>query len=265
MTAAAQGIENAVAMLAKKLAELSLFGCEAEYPVIVRSDITPSPFSTTRLRNTKTPVAETSSGYAVIVRSDKPLSVPLATRLPATQTLVAEAGSRTPAFLRLPPEIRNVIYEMVLISPSLIDLTRRFQQPALLRTSRLLRSETYQMWHKRNEFSVVVNDCDARLLSSFCRHYGQYLPPSTCPVQICGRPHWANLVAWCMMVLSEKTMLGLSSSASCSNKYGIVIEGAVNLAISTRRSQGTRQLLENLLGSYRRIAGLVDPRWLDDL
>ena len=72
------------------------------------------------------------------------------------QPSVAMAESPEPGIFRLPPELRTIIYEHVLVSDRRVHITEDFEQPALLRTSRQLRSETYGIWHGRNKFQIDV-------------------------------------------------------------------------------------------------------------
>ncbi|SMR44089.1 unnamed protein product [Zymoseptoria tritici ST99CH_3D1] len=85
--------------------------------------------------------------------------------------LAVRLRNRTPArkppgyshLLNLRPELRNRIWEEVVVEEEPIDVDESLRQPGLLCVNRQVCSETRQMWCKRNTFDVLVQNCDARV------------------------------------------------------------------------------------------------------
>lgn len=81
---------------------------------------------------------------------------------------------------KLSPELRNPIYEMVLIESASIDICRMQQQPGLTRTCRELRVESVSMYYFRNSFLYTTKSQDGdkgldRLISWF-----MHIGPQNC-------------------------------------------------------------------------------------
>ena len=67
---------------------------------------------------------------------------------------------RESRLLTLPPEIRNMIYEHVLLGTTTIDINRHEelrQRTALLRTCQQIRIEALNMFYARNSFRVTIS------------------------------------------------------------------------------------------------------------
>ena len=69
---------------------------------------------------------------------------------------------------------------------------------------------------------------------------------------------------WCRTLLVQKRCPG-TLRCSAPNQYVAVIVAALEMAGEVRRAGASEQLLMGVLGRYRRTAGQIDGRWLEDL
>lgn len=98
----------------------------------------------------------------------------------AATTTTIPCAPQTSKFFELPPEIRNLIYELALpskernerlfiTSPYVDNHMTLAVQPAVTRVSRQTRSESLAMFYANNEFSAYINRFDFRELLHFVR------------------------------------------------------------------------------------------------
>ncbi|GIZ43925.1 hypothetical protein CKM354_000713400 [Cercospora kikuchii] len=98
----------------------------------------------------------------------------------ATTTTTTPCALQTSKFFELPPEIRNLIYELALpskernerlfiTSPYVDNHMTLAVQPAVTRVSRQTRSECLAMFYANNEFSAYINRFEIRELLHFVR------------------------------------------------------------------------------------------------
>jgi hypothetical protein len=80
-----------------------------------------------------------------------------------TSTPITDADPKTPSLLSIVADIRNNIYELVVVRryPVSIRTTTRYGstrhvEPGLLRTCRQIRSESLRMYYERNRFDFVT-------------------------------------------------------------------------------------------------------------
>jgi hypothetical protein len=121
-------------------------------------------------------------------------------RTPATDT--AEESS---PLLRLPAELRNDIYRLVVVSPNAIRVgVTGFSEPPILSVSKQIRRETSVILYAENNFDVDIYNYDItscqkwneKLRAAHWRHelhtcngfHGSFVHATT--------PNWANLLAW---------------------------------------------------------------------
>lgn len=73
------------------------------------------------------------------------------------------SDSTGPSLLSIAPEMRNKIYEHVLLSKHRIDLSQlpHRKQPALLSVCRQIRTEAIAIYYNENKFSFKVKEYDA--------------------------------------------------------------------------------------------------------
>ncbi|KAK5711052.1 hypothetical protein LTR15_012699 [Elasticomyces elasticus] len=119
----------------------------------------------------------------------------------------ARAKRLGPLLFRLPAELRNEIYEMVLLQRNpvhSIQVNRDLRVPALLQVSRQVREETLKIWFEGNGFYYTVRDCNATVMVAWerhCRPLGLY--EINAELMMVGKPNWANLRKWCKTICLE--------------------------------------------------------------
>ncbi|KAK3630330.1 hypothetical protein LTR56_017506 [Elasticomyces elasticus] len=119
----------------------------------------------------------------------------------------ARARSLGPPLFRLPAELRNEIYEMVLLQRNPVhslQVNRDLRVPALLQVSRQVRHETLKIWFEGNGFYYTVRDCNAGVMVAWerhCRSLGLY--EIKAELMMVGKPNWANLRRWCKAICLE--------------------------------------------------------------
>lgn len=79
--------------------------------------------------------------------------------------MTTNAGTAEPLLLKLPPELRNYIYELALVEPYTMDLEAEdvagriaevVLQPDLTRTCKQIRQEALPIFYGRNTFEIYV-------------------------------------------------------------------------------------------------------------
>ncbi|KAK3617718.1 hypothetical protein LTR56_025095 [Elasticomyces elasticus] len=72
--------------------------------------------------------------------------------------------------LALPPELRNRIWEYVLVSPKKIVINKdTWKQPPLVRTCKQTRTEAGPMYYRQNKFAMIHTDLDFPANVNFCK------------------------------------------------------------------------------------------------
>jgi hypothetical protein len=72
-------------------------------------------------------------------------------------------GATTPRLLSLPPEIRNMIYRLVVVQGVInIPASTTSPEPPLLRANKKIRQEAMQIYCKENVFRWRIRVFDAR-------------------------------------------------------------------------------------------------------
>lgn len=103
-------------------------------------------------------------------------------------------------FFRLPAELRNIIYRLVLVQPNehgfqIAGTETLPDQPALLQTCRQIRNDAREMYFQQNEFIFNIVDFDAGPFIKWCRVSDAHR--TACAwMSINGAPNWSNLKAW---------------------------------------------------------------------
>lgn len=139
--------------------------------------------------------------------------------------------------LDLPAELRNVIYEMVLVSQDMVRLTSEdHTAPGLLRVNEQIRAESRAIYYCQNRFLIKCKDFDSTALLAFRQQSKDILPtmgkleyPKTKPVISVSSlrvPHprnRANLLRWAKAVHAGLLAVKLSPRGDPGRKAGRIV------------------------------------------
>ncbi|KAK5719317.1 hypothetical protein LTR15_007840 [Elasticomyces elasticus] len=160
----------------------------------------------------------------------------------------------------LPAELRNSIYEEVLLQEARIEVTTDSRVPPLLQVSRQIRAETVAMWHKGNKFHFFIEGCDAtlvwsweRLFSKLGLGYAEYL------MTVEETPNWTNLMKWCKTICERKC--GAVPADTKDTRFMSVIAVANGIAFQFSQFGGSWWACEQVLGELRGTAAKHDKAW----
>jgi hypothetical protein len=165
------------------------------------------------------------------------------------------------ALLELPVELRDRIYRYSLLKKEKIDITTQFEQPALLQSCRQIRSETIEMWYKKNDFFMTITDCDASRLVASSRHCVRVIGAVNIKERLHGKTNWCNLMDWCHDVhtdAGDRYFLGPEISDEhkpTDFSSWVVVTSA--LRITRRNYSVSWNQCEETLRVLRRMAGLL--------
>ncbi|KAK5121071.1 hypothetical protein LTR85_005555 [Meristemomyces frigidus] len=178
------------------------------------------------------------------------------------KTLAGEKDNqhRLCPLLRLPPELRNAIYEHSLVQASPIVVTKDLKQPHLLSTCRQVRTEAKKIWYNLNKFNVPAWDCDASLLKHF-HHFivtaGGYQGVEV-SVRVHGNKSWSNLVGWCQAVFDDDALAFTFTKEGHMPANEAVIQAAHKIAMTAR----TWAVCEEGLADLHFLVSKLDADWL---
>ncbi|EME82994.1 uncharacterized protein MYCFIDRAFT_80567 [Pseudocercospora fijiensis CIRAD86] len=167
--------------------------------------------------------------------------------------------------LSLPPELRNQIYELILISPpeSKPTITPTYLPPALISVCHQIRTESLKLWLSSNTFSITILNCEVELAKRFQNTFMSTSGLKEGPkmsFRMKGSPNWGNLMHWCEAVyMGETTWFQCKENAK---GLSVVVTAATRMA-GTPGRKGWERVREDLEG-WRHVAGIVDERWLVD-
>ena len=113
--------------------------------------------------------------------------------------------AQTAPLFKLPAELRNSIYELVLRNRYKIHVEKGLSLPPLLATCSKIRDEASSIWYRDNKFIAGVKNCNATTLNAFSEHactVGQrdYFQIG---IALMGSPNWKNLVQWCEAIWKD--------------------------------------------------------------
>ncbi|KAF7192426.1 hypothetical protein HII31_05940 [Pseudocercospora fuligena] len=199
-----------------------------------------------------------------ITMSDADLSTTQATTMSDTDQ-PARISQDSP-LLSLPPELRNQIYDLILISPlgSKPTITGTFSPPPLLSVCSQIRSEALKLWLSANVFSITILDCDVSLAKKFQNTFTSTSGLKEAPkmsFRMKGSPHWGNLMKWCEAVHKGDTTW-FQCKKEGAKGLSVVVTAATRMA-GTPGRKGWDRVREDLEG-WRHVAGMVDEGWLVD-
>ncbi|KAK5743011.1 hypothetical protein LTR17_003024 [Elasticomyces elasticus] len=117
------------------------------------------------------------------------------------QIEAARVPARDTMLFKLPAELRNEIYEMVLLERGPICIQKWLRVPGLLQVSSEVRQETVKMWYGENEFSHVIRNCSARYMIAWEKNRrSQGMKTKDVALTMRNVPHWGKLMGWCRAI-----------------------------------------------------------------
>ena len=168
--------------------------------------------------------------------------------------------------LDLPAELRNRIYHYALVLASgRMRISPAFRPPPLLLTSKQVREEALGIWYMNNTFLIIIQDCDCAPFRAFDRNlrksglHKKFFKAGRFEVTFVG-VKWERLMEWCHFVWDGKVAMIRSTTEP--RRVESVVDIALTIAAVARHSSTSWALCEIQLESLRRVAGLLDPKWL---
>ncbi|KAK3641142.1 hypothetical protein LTR56_006864 [Elasticomyces elasticus] len=162
----------------------------------------------------------------------------------------------------LPAELRNSMYEMVLIQDTSIDVTVDTRLPALLRVSKQIRVEALIMWHEGNTFEFMITKCNASLLCSWLRlRRAHRIKAIKATMEFDEIPDWSNLMAWCKAICVDHCN-AVTPDPDGEGFIGIVVS-ATSIALRLAEYGRSWEECEKVLNELRYMAGIQNRAWLD--
>ncbi|KAK3617716.1 hypothetical protein LTR56_025093 [Elasticomyces elasticus] len=161
--------------------------------------------------------------------------------------------------LDLPPELRNAIYEYVLVleQPIIITKTSKWTQLGLLRVCKQIRHEAASLYYNANKFRIDCSDLDFTLYLGFENHTRQWDEELDNAVLFNlggGQANWSSL-----MVLLKAVHEGQTAGLVYPDNVGglcAAAVGASRMVLSLRRAPWAD--VETALEFYKR--AVVDSR-----
>ncbi|KAK4500664.1 hypothetical protein PRZ48_008853 [Zasmidium cellare] len=171
--------------------------------------------------------------------------------------------------LGFPAEIRNRIYEHALIEDDAIDVNPTgLPQPALLCTSRQIRTEAIGIYYNSNKFRVLIQSWDGAKFTKFYEIFEKNTTTRNLYANIRlsfhGGPNWANLFRW-LKVAHAGEMWTLEWVWDLDDQTK---EFATVGALFTTLMHTTRHLpwaeAKQIMFSLRMMLAFVDGAWIMD-
>lgn len=172
--------------------------------------------------------------------------------------------------LKLPAEIRVLIWEYALHEAGRIEVTTHLRQPPLLRTCKQIRRETVDIWYTENDFHIHIHDLDAAISNAWARHTvslcvqrsvqkeGESLLTNvqwTCHHSC----NWDNLMVWMKVVWAGEPTYYMESPKADSTHTMAIVYGATRVA-ADNAAHSWAKCAESLEG-FRLVVGRFDHRW----
>lgn len=198
-------------------------------------------------------------------------------KLPTSST-TKMTGEDSSLFLRLPAELRNTIYRMVLKSERTIFVGRKgLDEPSFLRVCKQIRREANAIFLAENKFVVLIGsyraiEClkwDQKVkaarargeLNAETRYTTRWSPPAMVT------RNWNHLLVWLRNYHDQKvshhlrfpsSLSGMNSDARCE----LLILGGLFATAAILRGQPW-QTVENILKEQHYILARHNPEWSD--
>ncbi|CAK1354303.1 unnamed protein product [Cercospora beticola] len=175
----------------------------------------------------------------------------------ATDTNSAVVQKKEKAsLLGLPPELRNKIYEYVVLEKERIKILPSLKLPGLLATCRQTRREAKMMWKRQNGFTFIIRNCDVKGLYKFQKVFDKGF---NIQYQLAKEPHWLNLLRWCRWIyMTKQTPTNMSLRRPCT--FQSFVWAIIRQAQTSKAATWTELMAD--LNRWRPVAGGLDPAWL---
>lgn len=172
--------------------------------------------------------------------------------------------------LSLPPELRSIIWEYALYEHGVINITPSLKPPPLLQVSGQIREEAADLWLRANTFQIDIDDCDMTLFNKFSSLVREVTRTGSGVWRFdrmdaewrfhLHTANWPNLMDICLLVWKGASEIITSTP----DDELTVVHAATEIAASAREARTSWETCRAQLGSLRRVAGRLNPKWLDD-
>lgn len=178
------------------------------------------------------------------------------------KTDAPQQTTRKTTFFSLPAELRNRIYDLALIHPEEVKVTKRFKEPSILQSHPQIRHEARKLYYRNNTFRAPIQNCDATLLVAFNKLIRQFADETgsvRLRMKLTGRKDWAGIVKWCEQIHKYRLHCWYWTNPD-KTRMEAVIEAAhkvvrVNGRSSWAKCRAGLQALGEVVARY-------DPAWM---
>lgn len=139
-----------------------------------------------------------------------------------------QSVANSPLFTKLPPELRNYVYEYTLHSESLVNVTKDegIPEPPLLLTCKTVRREAIGTFYAVNDIRLVVSAFDPsteilmwKKIAALKIKYGiEVISYANIDRHRSGGRNWQNLVSW-LQAYRRREVFGMASSKRVASAY----------------------------------------------
>ncbi|KAK5127544.1 hypothetical protein LTR85_006884 [Meristemomyces frigidus] len=182
---------------------------------------------------------------------------------------MAEPSTDHSGFLKLPPELRNRIYEMVLVEEDFIHVTRQPSfEPPLLKTCHQIRDDALQIYFEMNAFVFYAPAFDSTAIMRWTakvRRMGEGMRAIAAHWQSVfdDMPDWSNLMLWLRRYHAGEAESGIDDdnpSPDQEDKILVMMFGMVEDLADLRWPQ-----VERILERSRFLLARCDSAWYDGM
>ncbi|KAK5739642.1 hypothetical protein LTR17_005126 [Elasticomyces elasticus] len=175
-------------------------------------------------------------------------------------------ATRNSKLFSLPAELRNAIWEYVLIEPDAergVTVTPSLELPALHSVSRLVRYETMSIWYRGQIFTHDIWNCNPDTMLAWTRHIigVGHTDRNTwkCQYAILGKPNWDNLMRWCKVIYERGGRL--IPACKLHTRFQTMIVSSTAIAISFHMNRRSWKECMEALEALRRSVGAYEEKW----
>ncbi|SMY19249.1 unnamed protein product [Zymoseptoria tritici ST99CH_1A5] len=212
--------------------------------------------------------SSTAVAHVIPTEPKAPESTRSNTHKPTEATPWPESIWHEPSsLLTICAELRNRIYEDVLLANRNIEITKALREPALLSTCRKIREETRDMWYRQNKFHTRIQDCDFRMVERWFVHaYRKEQPApgkSNVRTPCIGEAHWKNLMSWCNYMFHADRDRPFAGETMDPGTVFCIVATASRM-VWKGKFKDWKTCKEALEAVIRPLAGTINSEWLID-